>query len=164
MPEARITVEPNQPLVSILREFDAPLDLVVRAHLDPDLVAQWWGPRETEIVVERYEVRDGGRWRVIHRGADGDEFAFYGVFHGTPSADGIVETFQYEGAPASLQALTFEEREGRTTVRTTVAYLSVEARDAMVEAGMARGTEQGYAKLVDVLGRMQGPSLKTRHD
>jgi uncharacterized protein YndB with AHSA1/START domain len=164
MPELQITVVPNQPLVSIVREFDAPLELVVRAHLDLDLVAQWWGPRGIEIVIERYEVRDGGRWRVIHRGEDGEEFAFYGVFHGTPSADGIVQTFQYEGAPASLQALTFEEREGRTIVRTTAAYLSVEARDAMVEAGMASGVDEGYARLDELLGRMRGPSLKTRHD
>jgi uncharacterized protein YndB with AHSA1/START domain len=164
MPELQITVVPNQPLVSIVREFDAPLELVVRAHLDPDLVAQWWGPRGIEIVIERYEVRDGGRWRVIHRGEDGEEFAFYGVFHGTPSADGIVQTFQYEGAPASLQALTFEEREGRTIVRTTAAYLSVEARDAMVEAGMASGVDEGYARLDELLGQMRGPSLKTRHD
>ena len=164
MPQLQITVVPNQPLVSITREFDAPVELVVRAHLDPDLVAQWWGPRGIEIVIERYEVRDGGRWRVIHRGEDSEEFAFYGVFHGTPSADGIVQTFQYEGAPASLLALTFEEREGRTIVRTTAAYLSVEARDAMVEAGMASGVDEGYARLDELLGRMPGPSLKTRHD
>jgi uncharacterized protein YndB with AHSA1/START domain len=163
MPELQITVVPNQPLVSITREFDAPLELVVRAHLDPELVAQWWGPRGTEIVIERYEVRDGGRWRVIHRDADG-EFAFYGVFHGTPSADGIVQTFQYEGALPSLQALTFEGREGRTIVRTTAAYLSVEARDAMVEAGMASGVDEGYTRLDELLGRLGGPSLKTRHD
>ena len=163
MPELQITVVPNQPLVSITRGFDAPLDLVVRAHLDPDLVTQWWGPRGVETEIERYEVRDGGRWRVIHRDADG-EFAFYGVFHGTPSADGIVQTFQYEGAPPSLQILTFEEREGRTTVRTTATYLSVEARDAMVEAGMASGVTEGYERLDELLGRLGGPSLKTRHD
>jgi uncharacterized protein YndB with AHSA1/START domain len=108
-------------------------------------------------------VRDGGRWRVVHRDADGD-FVFFGVFHGTPSADGIVQTFQYEGALPSLQALTFEGREGRTIVRTTAAYLSLEARDAMVEAGMASGVQEGYAKLEELLGRLQGPSLKTRHD
>jgi uncharacterized protein YndB with AHSA1/START domain len=163
MPELQITVVPNQPLVLMTREFDAPLELVVRAHLEPELVAQWWGPRGVDIVLERWEVRDGGRWRVIHRDADG-EFAFYGVFHGMPSADGIVQTFQYDGAPPLLQSLTFEEREGRTIVRTTVAYLSVEARDAMVEAGMASGTEQGYDKLDELLGRLNGPSLKTRHD
>ena len=163
MPEPTITVEPNQSLVSIEREFDAPLDLVARAHLDPDLVAQWWGPREVDITIERYEVRDGGRWRVVHRDANG-EFAFYGVFHGTPSADGIVMTFQYDGSPPSLQALTFEEREGRTIVRTTAAFLSVEARDAMVEAGMASGVTEGYERLDELLGRLGGPSLKTRHD
>jgi uncharacterized protein YndB with AHSA1/START domain len=163
MPELQITVVPDQPLVTIEREFDAPLELVVRAHLDPDLLAQWWGPRGVEIVVEMYEVRDGGRWRVIHRDAGG-EFIFFGVFHGSPSADGIVQTFQYAGAPPCLQSLTFEEREGRTIARTTAAYLSVEARDAMVEAGMEIGVREGYAKLEELLGRMEGPSLKTRHD
>ena len=163
MPEPQITVEPNQSLVLITREFDAPLELVVRAHLDPDLVPQWWGPRSVDITIERYEVRDGGRWRVVHRDADG-EFAFYGVFHGMPSADGIVQTFQYDGSPASLQALTFEEREGRTIVRTTAAFLSVEARDAMVEAGMASGVTEGYERLDELLGRLGGPAIKTRHD
>jgi uncharacterized protein YndB with AHSA1/START domain len=163
MSEARITVERDRSLVSITREFDAPVDLVVRAHLDPDLLAEWWGPRGVDIVVELWEVRDGGRWRVLHRDADGD-FTFFGVFHGTPSADGIVQTFQYDGAPPSLQTLTFEEHGGRTTVRTTAAYLSVESRDAMVEAGMQRGVHEGYAKLEELLGRLQGPTLKTRHD
>jgi len=163
MSELEITVVPNQPLVTMTRELDAPLELVVRAHLEPDLVAQWWGPRGVEIVVERYEARDGGRWRIVHHDADG-EFAFYGVFHGTPSAAGIVQTFQYEGAPPLLQVLTFEERENRTIVRTTAAYLSVEARDAMVEAGMASGAEEGYDRLDELLGRLGGPSLKTRHD
>jgi uncharacterized protein YndB with AHSA1/START domain len=163
MPDARITAEPNQPLIVIEREFDAPVDLVVRAHLDPDLVAQWWGPNEVEISIERYEVRDGGRWQVLHRDPNGD-FTFFGVFHGTPSADGIVQTFQYEGVRPCLQALTFEEREGGTLVRTTAAYLSVEERDAMVEAGMETGVTEGYARLDELLGRLKGPSLKTRHD
>jgi uncharacterized protein YndB with AHSA1/START domain len=161
--ELEITVVPNQPLVTITRALDAPLDLVVRAFLEPELVAQWMAPRGVETLIERYEVRDGGRWRFIHRDAGGD-FAFHGVFHGTPSADGIVQTFQYEGAPPSLQAVTFEERQGRTIVRSTAAFLSVEARDAMVEAGMARGVEEGYAQLDELLGRLGGPSLKTRHD
>jgi uncharacterized protein YndB with AHSA1/START domain len=166
MSEVQITVVPGRPQVLITREFDAPLDLVVRAHVEPDLLAQWWGPRGPEIIVDRYEVRDGGRWRVIHREPDGAEFAFRGVFHGEPSAAGIVQTFEYEGWPGqvSLQSMTFEERDGRTIVRTNAVYPSVEARDAMVEAGMARGVEEGSARLDELLGRLKGPSLKTRHD
>jgi uncharacterized protein YndB with AHSA1/START domain len=163
MSDVQITVAPGQPLVLIERGFDAPLDMVVQAHLEPELLTQWLGPHGTETIIELMEVRDGGRWRYIHRDADGD-FVFHGVFHGTPSAEGIVQTFQYEGALPSLQAVSFEEREGRTTVRTTAAYLSVEERDAMVEAGMAQGVNEGYSRLDELLGRLQGGSLKTRHD
>ena len=163
MSDVQITVVPGQPLVIIERGFDAPLDMVVQAHLEPELLTQWLGPHGTETIIELMEIRDGGRWRYIHRDANGD-FVFHGVFHGTPSADGIVQTFQYEGALPSLQAVTFEEREGRTIVRTTAAYLSVEERDAMVEAGMSQGVNEGYSRLDELLGRLQGGSLKTRHD
>lgn len=163
MSDVQITVVPGQTLVVIERGFDAPLDMVVQAHLEPELLIQWLGPYGTETIIELMEVRDGGRWRYIHRDADGD-FVFHGVFHGTPSATGIVQTFQYEGALPSLQAVTFEEREGRTIVRTTAAYLSVAERDAMVEAGMSQGVNEGYSRLDELLGRLQGGSLKTRHD
>ena len=139
---------------------------MVRAHLEPELVAQWWGPRDVEIVLDVYEPRHGGRWRFVHRDPDGGEYGFRGVFHGEPSAAGIVQTFEYEGWPGevSLQTLTFEARDGRTIVRTTAVYPSVEVRDRMVETGMAQGVEEGYARLQELLGRLQGPSLKTRHD
>ena len=163
MSDVQITVVPGQTLVTIERAFDAHLDRVVQAHLEPELLIQWLGPYGTETIIELMEIRDGGRWRYIHRDANGD-FVFHGVFHGMPSADGIVQTFQYEGALPSLQAVTFEEREGRTIVRTTAAYLSVEERDAMVEAGMSQGVNEGYSRLDELLGRLQGGSLKTRHD
>ena len=76
-----------------------------------------------------------------------------------------MQTFQYEGALPSLQAVTFEEREGRTIVRTTAAYLSVEERDAMVEArAWRRASTRGTRGSTNCSGRLQGGSLKTRHD
>jgi uncharacterized protein YndB with AHSA1/START domain len=166
MSDVQITVVPGQPQVLITREFDAPVDLVVRAHVEPELLVQWWGPRGPEIIVDRFEVRDGGRWRLIHREPDGTDHAFRGVFHGEPSAAGIVQTFEYEGWPGqvSLQTLTFEDRDGRTIVRTDSVYQSVEARDAMVESGMERGTTEGFERLDDLLMRLRGQTLKTRHD
>ena len=48
------------------REFDAPRELVFRAHVDPDLLVQWLGPRELTMTVDRYEARDGGTYRYVH--------------------------------------------------------------------------------------------------
>ena len=58
----------------------------------------------------------------------------------------MVQTFEFEGAPGhvSLQALTFEERDGRTTVRTQSVFQSVQARDAMVEIGHGVRRQRGF--------------------
>src|SRR6266581_5568573 len=97
----QITAEPGIPQILISRVFDAPRDLVFRAYTDPELLVQWLGPRDLTMKVEEFDVRDGGKWRYVSRDADGNEYGFHGVFHGTPSPDGIVQTFEFEGVPGA---------------------------------------------------------------
>jgi uncharacterized protein YndB with AHSA1/START domain len=150
------TIEPGSHALHLEREFDAPAAQLLRAHTDPDLLAQWMGPRRLQTKVERLEARDGGRWRFGQWGEDGVEHWFHGVFHGDPSVeDGITQTFEYEGAPGDvlLEKVTFEERDGRTLLRATSVFTSVAARDGMVQAGMSEGVEDGYARLDELLAR-----------
>jgi uncharacterized protein YndB with AHSA1/START domain len=144
------------PFIDVTREFDAPRDLVFRAYTDPELIVQWLGPRKYEMVIDEYDVRAGGRWRFIHRDGNGNEYAFHGVFHGDPSPESFVQTFEFEGAPGhvSLDKLTLEERDGRTIARTHSTYQTVEARDAMVNSGMADGMNDGFDRLDELLGRL----------
>jgi uncharacterized protein YndB with AHSA1/START domain len=44
--ETKITAEPGKQDVYIIREFDAPRELVFKAHEDPELIKQWLGPRD----------------------------------------------------------------------------------------------------------------------
>ena len=97
MTTTQVTAEPGTPYIDFTREFDAPRDLLFRAHTDPELLVQWLGPRRLTMVIDRYDVEDGGKWRYIHRDQDGTEYGFHGVFHGTPSPDGLVQTFEFEG-------------------------------------------------------------------
>jgi uncharacterized protein YndB with AHSA1/START domain len=144
-----ISAPPGVPFIDMRREFDAPAELLYRAHIDPELLKQWLGPVGYEMDVEVYDVRDGGRWRYTHRDPDGNVYGFHGVFHGRQSADGMLQTFEFEGAPGhvSLDAVTFEPHGDRTIIRVHSVHQSVEARDAMVDAGMARGVNDGYDKL-----------------
>jgi uncharacterized protein YndB with AHSA1/START domain len=156
MGTTRITAEPGLPFIDFAREFDAPRDLLYRAHTDPELLVQWLGPRRLTMTVDRYEVRDGGTWRYTHREADGTEYGFHGVFHGTPSPDGMVQTFEFEGAPGhvSLDSIVFEEHDGRTLMRGRSVHQSVEARDAMVASGMESGLTEGYERLDELVARL----------
>lgn len=156
MGTTRITADPGLPFIDIEREFAGPRELLYRAFVEPDLMVQWLGPAKYDTTVERMEVRHGGSWRFVQRGADGPEHAFRGVFHGEPSVDGITQTWEYEGWPGhvSLERVTFEEREGRTTVRAHTAYQSIEDRDGMIESGMEGGVNEGYARLDALVARL----------
>ena len=157
MSKTTITAEPGIPMIIITREFGAPRALVFRAHTDPDLLVQWLGPRELTTNVDRYEARNGGTWRYTQSDAQGNSYGFHGVFHGNPSPDAIVQTFEFEGAPGHvcLQTAALAERGGRTLLRTVSAFQSVADRDAMVASGMERGVHDSGERLAELLARLR---------
>ncbi len=156
MGKTQFTAEPGIPQIISEREFDAPRELLFRAWTEPDLLKQWLGPRNLTMEIDRYDVRDGGTWRYVHRDDEGNEYAFHGVFHGDPSPEGMVQTFEYEGYPGhvSLDTLTFEERDGKTIVRTNTVFQSVEARDGMMQSGMEYGVDDGYDRLDELIAKL----------
>jgi uncharacterized protein YndB with AHSA1/START domain len=157
MGTTEVTAPPGMPFIDIAREFDAPRELLFRAYTEPDLLVQWLGPRRYTMVIDRYDPRDGGAWRYVNRGEDGTEYGFHGVFHGTPSLDSMVQTFEFEGAPGhvALDTLVFEPGDGRTLVRTHSVYQSVEDRDAMLQGGMTDGVNEGFARLDELIARLK---------
>jgi uncharacterized protein YndB with AHSA1/START domain len=157
MNKTTITAEPGMPMITITREFDAPRDLVFRAHTDPDLLVQWLGPRDLTTTVERYEARNGGTWRYTQSDAQGNSYGFRGVFHGDPSPDAIVQTFEFEGAPGHvcLQTVTLAERGRKTLLCTASAFQSVQDRDAMVASGMEYGVHDSMERLAELLAQLQ---------
>ncbi len=153
MAKTQIIAEPGIPQIVITREFDAPRDLLFRAHTDPELLVRWLGPRRLSMTIDHFDARAGGTWRYIHRDLDGNEFGFHGVFHGTPSPDGIVQTFEFEGMPGhvSLQTIAFEEHDGQTLLRQNAVFQSVEDRDGMLESGMAEGVNDSMERLDELI-------------
>lgn len=157
MVRTRITAEPGSPLLLIERQFDAPRDLVFRAHVDPDLLVRWLGPHGYRMSIDHYDARNGGTYRYVHTDPDGAEYAFHGVFHGDPSPDLMVQTFEFEGfeGHVSLETGRLEERDGHTILRAVSVFQSVEDRDGMTESGMEEGVNQGYERLDQLLAELQ---------
>jgi uncharacterized protein YndB with AHSA1/START domain len=156
----QITAEPGKQEMLIVREFDAPRDLVFRAYTDPKLYEQWIGPRGSTSKMETFESRNGGRWRYVQTDKDGKEYAFHGVNHDVTSPERIIQTFEYEGLPepghVSLQKATFDELPGNRTKFTGQAvFLSVEDRDGMMQSDMEEGMKDSFARLDELLERLQ---------
>jgi uncharacterized protein YndB with AHSA1/START domain len=156
MTKTQIIAEPGVPQIVISREFDAPRELLFRAHIDPELLVQWLGPRRLTMTIDRLDARDGGTWRYTHRDAHGNEYAFHGVYHGTPSPDGIVQTFEFEGMPGhvSLETITFEEHGGKTLLHQNAIFQSVEDRDGMMQSDMETGVNDSMERLDELFAKL----------
>lgn len=150
-----VNAEPGRQDVTITREFDAPRELVFKAHTDPKLYVQWLGPHGYEMVLDTFEPYSGGRYRYIHKDRNGNEFGFHGVFHEI-SEDLMIQTFEFEGLPekghVTLDSMRLEELPGaRTRITIQSLFRSVEDRDGMVQAGMEQGMREGYERLDELL-------------
>jgi len=153
MGKLKVVVEPGKQEVKMTRVFDAPRELVFRAHTDPKAIPRWWGQRNSKTTVDKMEVRDGGRWRFVERGSDGQAHGFHGVYHAIVAPERIVQTFEFEGVPGHvlLETLDFEERGGVTTLTSQSVYQSVEDRDGMVQSGMEDGANESMDRLEELL-------------
>jgi uncharacterized protein YndB with AHSA1/START domain len=154
-----ISAEPGMPQILVTREFAAPPSLLFRAYTEPDLLAQWLGPRSLSITVDHLEARHGGRWQYTHTDAAGERYSFHGLYHGTPTAERIVQTYEFDRQPGMvyLNTITFEPRGDRTVLRQNTVFPSVEDRDGYVAAGMSSGLQVSMASLDALVARLQTP-------
>jgi uncharacterized protein YndB with AHSA1/START domain len=150
--KAEVTL-PTDERILITREFDAPKDLVYRAWTEPELIERWWGGESGEVTSAEIDLRVGGAWRCVMVLEDGSEAAFRGEYREVVPNERIVSTEVYEGAPGAqaLNTVTFEEREGRATLRILVEHASKEARDAHLASGMETGMQEGMDLLEGVV-------------
>jgi len=150
---------PSDTEILMVREFDAPRDLVYEAHVKPEHLKRWWGPRGSELSVCEVDLRPGGAYRFVMQFPDGKEEPFKGVFREITPPERLAYTFIYDVAPfdefPATETVTFEDLGGRTRVSSLMVCMSKEARDGMVESGMEEGAAESLDRLEDLLGALR---------
>ncbi len=154
-----VLAEPGKQEILITREFDAPRELVFKAFTDPTLVPQWWGPRNLSTEVDKMDLRPGGQWRFLNRDAEGNEYAFHGVYHEILAPERIIDTFEFEGLPetghVTLETMKLEALPGgRTKLTAQSVFQSVADRDGMLQSGMEEGINESYDRLAELMKKM----------
>lgn len=150
--KTEVIAEPGKQELFIIREFEAPAELVFKAFTDPELIVQWMGVCEMTPSIDRYENREGGYWRFLHTDQKGNIFGFHGVIHELTPAVRIIRTFEFEGLPEKghvvMETLRFEKLGGRRTkIVIQSVFQSVADRDGMVQSGMENGVSEAHRNL-----------------
>jgi uncharacterized protein YndB with AHSA1/START domain len=138
--------------------FDAPRELVWKVYTDPALVPRWWGPKRLTTTVDKMEVRPGGVWRYIQKDAEGNDYAFNGVYKEVDAPKRLISTFEFEGMAGHIatDTVTFEELpDGKTKVISRSTVDSLEALEAIVQPGMEEGAIETWERFGEVVATLQ---------
>lgn len=156
-----VTAEPGKQELFITREFNAPRELVFRAHTDPEIYVQWMGACGMSVTIDKFADRAGKPWRDVFTDKGGKSVGFNGVCHYIDAPSMIIRTFEFEGLPerghVSLETAHFEDLpEGRSKLNIHCVFKSVADRDGLVQSGMETGISAGHTQLDQVLEKMKG--------
>ena len=140
--------DPELAVVRISRVFDAPPEAVLRAHTDAALVERWGGADQDSFVLNRWDARTGGAWRITDRGK-----ARFGSFHEV-GPERIVRTLAWEERPDDVTLEIFsliDLKDGRTRLVVQSISQTRELRDGWLDSGHGTRMAAQHDRLAAVL-------------
>jgi len=139
--------------IAISRVFNAPRELVYRAFVDPDQLAQWFGPVGASVPRESVEIdaRVGGHLRFLMTVDDDPAFRnpIDAVFTEVIENELLVSEMEAEGVPgvdgilrATLRLEFHDEGDGKTRLELRQGPFEQETGDQT-----RAGWESSFTKL-----------------
>ncbi|MBV8517353.1 MAG: SRPBCC domain-containing protein [Acidobacteria bacterium] len=139
------TMEGTRDIVAS-RVFDAPRELVFRMWIEPEHIAQWWGPRGFTNTIHSMDVRPGGEWNFIMHGPDGSDYKNKIVYGAIEPPSRL--TYRHVTGPVFDVEVTFDDRDDKTEVSVRMTFESAEVRDRTAnEFGAVEGLQQTLERL-----------------
>lgn len=145
--------------IVIIRDVEAPRELVWEAMTSPEHVVHWWGPRGFTTTIEEMDVRPGGVWKHVMHGPDGTDYPNKSVFKEVVKPERIVYAHGggKKGAPGVnfVATWTFDALgDGKTRVTIHMVFPTAADRDRIVkEYGAIEGGKQTLERLSEQLVR-----------
>jgi uncharacterized protein YndB with AHSA1/START domain len=152
--KTKINAENGKQELTITREFDLPVDLLFKAHAEPEIVEQWM----TSKVV-KLESKKHGSYQLEKTDDKGNVvFQANGVIHEFFPNKKITRTFEMLNTPygVQLEVYEFEKLTDDTSkLNMHVIYESVAQRDQVLQLPFAQGINWAHNRLQEVVNNLK---------
>ncbi len=152
--KTKVHAEEGRQEILITREFDLPVELLFKAHAEPELVEQVMGTK-----VLKLESKKHGSYQFETTDANGNVlFKANGVIHEFSPNRKITRTFEMENAlfGVQLEIYEFEKLTDNTSkLNMHVIYESVALRDQLLKLPFAQGLNMAHNRLQEVAGKLK---------
>ena len=150
--KTKIKAEDGKQEIFITREFDLPLELLFKAHADPEIVEQWMGTK-----VLKLECKNHGSYHFETTDPTGGKHHFSGTIHSFVENQKITRTFEMENTsfPVQLEYLEFASlTDERSILTMQIVYKSVADRDNMLKLPFAQGLNMAHNRLQEIFNNL----------
>jgi uncharacterized protein YndB with AHSA1/START domain len=155
--KTKVIAEEGKQELFIIREFDAPRELVFKAFSTPELLLKFYAPFGIKMKFNYVDFKDGGSYSWTHYNDAGKIYCtFKGVIHEIVSPERIIQTVEMEGLPEGghvlLEIFTFEEiANNRTKLIIQDVFRSIADREEMIKSGFESGVVEIFNQLDKLL-------------
>ena len=151
--KTKINVEDGKQEMVITREFDLPLELLFKAYIEPEIVAQWMGTK-----VLKLESKKHGGYQFETTDPKGNKYGFNGVIHEFSPNRKITRTFEMENTPFGVQLEIYEFEkltDDSSRLNMHVVSESVAQRDQVLKLPFAQGINMAHNRLEDMVSKLK---------
>jgi uncharacterized protein YndB with AHSA1/START domain len=157
-PKTKVHAEDGKHDLTITREFDLPVELLFRAHAEPDIIEQWMSNPLATAKVLKFEGKKHGSYQFESTDAEGKVvFRSNGVIHEFSLNHKIIRTFELENAPFGVQMEVYEFEpltDNTSKLNMHVIYESVGLRDQLLKLPFAQGLNMAHNRLQDIVNNL----------
>jgi uncharacterized protein YndB with AHSA1/START domain len=137
----------------ITRLYDAPVEAVWDAWIDPEQAALWWGPRGFTLTTHSKDLRPGGIWHYTMHGPDGTDYPNKTLYHEVEDRKKLVYDHggYDERAPLFRVTVLFTETAGKTKMDMTMTLPTPEAAEKARQFIKQAGGNSTWDRLAEYL-------------
>jgi uncharacterized protein YndB with AHSA1/START domain len=136
--------------ITVIADFEAPVDRVWELWSDPRKLERWWGPPGYPATFETHDLTVGGEAVYFMTGPGGERSD--GMWRVTAVDPPTTLRFTDAcGGTVSAVAVDLTEREGGTRMEMRLTFESRGDMDKVVDRGTVEGLEQAVAQMDGVL-------------
>ena len=148
----------------ITRVFDAPARLLFEAYSKPEHIKKWFGPVGWPVTMAEIDFRVGGRFRFAMTGPSGEQNTPFGgeYLEIVPDRRIVFDNgFEMPGAQRMVMTVTFDERDGKTTLTIRTLFESQAMKAEHLGMGFDQGTNSGLDQLAELAAQLASRSQRT---
>jgi uncharacterized protein YndB with AHSA1/START domain len=157
--KTKINAEDGKHDIVITREFDLPVELLFRAHTEPDILEQWMSNPYATAKVLKFEGKKHGSYQLESTDAQGNVvFRSNGVIHEFIPDRKITRTFEMENASFGVQLEVYEFEPltaGTSKLNMHVIYESVALRDQLLKLPFAQGLNMAHDRMQEIVNKLR---------